>query len=106
MYSTLSLIHADNWYLRARGLLFREQLKTNEVLWLQPCQAVHTVGMRYPIAVYFLDRCHHVVRVIPELKPFRSAWSLEAVSVVETRVSDTLTADDIQSAIQLFLNSR
>jgi len=106
MNGTLTLIHADNFFSRACGLLFRKKLKNNEFLWLRSCSAIHTVGMRYAIDVYFLDQDHLVKRVIRDLRPFRFAWNTQAVSVVETLASVKLRADDIESAIQLFLDSR
>jgi uncharacterized membrane protein (UPF0127 family) len=41
---------------RRRGLLGRESLGATEGLLLTPCKAVHTVGMRFPIDVIFIDR--------------------------------------------------
>ena len=106
MKAITTLIHADSFFSRACGLLFRTKLKSNELFWLRRCKAVHTVGMQYPIAVYFLDQDHKVIRVIRDLKPFRLAWIQQAVSVVETLASAELTAEDIELAIQLFLDRR
>jgi uncharacterized membrane protein (UPF0127 family) len=41
---------------RMRGLLGRDGLDANRALWLEPCNAVHTFGMRFPIDVVFIDR--------------------------------------------------
>ena len=106
MGSKLTLIHADTWYRRGCGLLFRAQLKSDELLWLQPCKAVHTVGMRYSIALFYLDAQHKVIEVVQEIKPFRFSMNPQAVSVVETLASPTFKADDIEVTIQLFLSRR
>lgn len=52
-------------------------------LWLGPCAAVHTFGMRYAIDVIFLDHRGHVIRCVPALPPWRWAVCMRAVSVVE-----------------------
>lgn len=41
---------------RMRGLLGRVALDADHALWLEPCNAVHTFGMRFPIDVVFIDR--------------------------------------------------
>jgi uncharacterized membrane protein (UPF0127 family) len=35
------------------------------------CSSVHTVGMRYPIDVVFLDRHGGIARVVESLRPMR-----------------------------------
>lgn len=102
--SDINVMRADRWLARAAGLIFRKKLKKKEVLWLLPCNAVHTIGMRYCIALYFLDQHHNVIRVISSLKPFRFAWCRQAVSVVETLATDKLTARDMELAIKLWLD--
>jgi len=40
---------------RLVGLLGTAAIADGEGLWIVPCRSVHTVGMRYPIDVAFLD---------------------------------------------------
>ena len=47
---------ADRSIERMRGLLGRSRLDDDRALWLEPCNAVHTFGMRFPIDVLFIDR--------------------------------------------------
>ncbi|BCG01022.1 hypothetical protein PPGU19_055900 [Paraburkholderia sp. PGU19] len=47
---------ADRAVERMRGLLGRSRLDADRALWLEPCNAVHTLGMRFPIDVVFIDR--------------------------------------------------
>ena len=64
-----SVRHAERWWSRLRGLLFRPPLAADgsEGLLITPCGSIHTCGMRYPIDVVFLDRkgvvlgCHEAV---------------------------------------------
>jgi uncharacterized membrane protein (UPF0127 family) len=79
----MNIIKASTWLSRAGGLLVRPCLQQGEVLWLTPCNAIHTFGMRYPIAVFFLDQQGRVVDVRPSVMPNRLAWCRRAYSVCE-----------------------
>lgn len=52
---------ADTKAARSRGLLGRRSL--DGALVLQPCRWVHTLGMKFPIDVAFLDSDGMVVRI-------------------------------------------
>ena len=54
---------------RARGLLGRDGLEGG--LLLPRCRSVHTIGMRFPIDVGFLDRRGLVVGVVTPMRPWR-----------------------------------
>lgn len=79
----MNIIKASTWLSRAGGLLVRPCLQQDEVLWLTPCSAIHTFGMRYPIAVFFLDQQGQVIDVRPSVMPNRIAWCRRAHSVCE-----------------------
>jgi uncharacterized membrane protein (UPF0127 family) len=79
----MKITKASNWLSRAGGLLLRPPLKQGEVLWLTPCNAIHTFGMRYSIAVFFLDQQFQVIEVRPRLKPNRIAYCPRAHSICE-----------------------
>jgi hypothetical protein len=64
---------ADRWWRRALGLLGRRVLGTEEGMLLAPCSSVHTIGMRFPIDVAFLDDDGCVVSTLPTLVPGRLA---------------------------------
>jgi uncharacterized protein len=64
---------ADKPWSRMRGLLGRSGLAQGEGLLLKPCGSVHTLFMRFPIDVVFLDRELSVVAVRPDLRPWRTA---------------------------------
>jgi len=75
---------ADNFLTRLVGLLRRRSLGPEEALWLVPSKGVHTVGMRFPIDVIFLDRNNRVIDLVSGLKPKRiSHWRAGAHSVLE-----------------------
>ena len=62
---------ADSFFARARGLIGRSALAPGEGLMLRPCNAVHTVGMAFPIDLVHLDADSRVLRVVHSLRPWR-----------------------------------
>ena len=88
---------------RRQGLLGKESIHPQAGLWIAPCEAVHTFGMKTAIDVIFLDRQNRVSKLVSNLKPSRIAVCLKASSVLElasgniahseTRVGDQLQFD-------------
>ncbi len=74
---------ADRPLSRMRGLLGRRDLPRGEGLLLRPAASVHTLFMRFPIDVVFLDRELRVLKVVPELSPWRVASGRGARAVLE-----------------------
>jgi len=79
----LTIRRADTFRARAKGLLGVPHLDDVQALWLAPCRAVHTFGMRFAIDVVFLDARGKVLRIVPNLPPYRLAVCLRAASVLE-----------------------
>jgi uncharacterized membrane protein (UPF0127 family) len=74
---------ADSSKTRKTGLLKHERLEPGEGLWIAPCEGVHTVGMKFPIDVLFLDKKRKVVKIRAAMPRWRMAASLFAHSVLE-----------------------
>jgi len=74
---------ANTSQTRRRGLLKHSGLAAGEGLWIIPCEAVHTIGMKFPIDVVFVNKKKKVVKVRPEMPKWRFAGALRAHSVVE-----------------------
>ncbi len=74
---------ATNSRERRTGLLKHTSLPDGEGLWIAPCEAVHTFGMKFPIDVVFLDRKLRVVKVRANVPRGRIAIALTATSVLE-----------------------
>jgi uncharacterized membrane protein (UPF0127 family) len=74
---------ADRGEKRRKGLLGRERLLPGEGLWILPCEAVHTFGMRFPIDLVYLDRHHRIKKVRSNVPPWRLSACLAAHSVLE-----------------------
>lgn len=82
--SELSL--ADTHWTRLRGLLgtSANEFGNGSGLWIKPCRGVHTLGMRFPIDVLYLDRNQVVIHIERGLPPWRFApVKLQATSVLE-----------------------
>src|SRR5271169_3235833 len=56
---------------RLVGLLGKSGPEPGTGLLIIPSQAIHTVAMRFPIDVVFVDRKWRVVHVRPEMVPYR-----------------------------------
>ncbi len=70
---------------RRRGLLGIHKLDPEAGLWIMPCEAIHTFGLKMPIDVLFLDRDFKVKKLRTELPPYRISACLRASSVLEIR---------------------
>jgi uncharacterized membrane protein (UPF0127 family) len=62
---------AQTFLSRLVGLLGMDAIAEGEGLWIVPCRSVHTLGMRYPIDVAFLDARGVVVGTLEGLPPNR-----------------------------------
>jgi uncharacterized membrane protein (UPF0127 family) len=62
---------ASTFLSRLVGLLGTAAIAEGEGLWIVPCRSVHTLGMRYPIDVAFLDARGVVVGILEGLPPNR-----------------------------------
>ena len=67
-----------------KGLLGRTALDPDEGLLLRPAGSVHTAFMRFPIDVVFLDGAMQVLRVEPNVPPWRMTGQRGARAVLET----------------------
>ena len=75
---------ADNFLTRLVGLLKRTTLGPEEALWLMPSRGIHTIGMKFPIDIVFLNKSHHVVGLMAGLAPYRiSPIHFNGYSVLE-----------------------
>lgn len=68
---------------RALGLIGRRSLAPGQGLLIPRCAAIHTVGMRFPIDIVFVDRRGDVLRIDDCVPPFRFRVCRGAEAVVE-----------------------
>lgn len=85
-YLATDLALADTYWTRLRGLLGvqADDFRNGFGLWIVPCHGVHTLGMRFPIDVLYLNRAMQVIHIQPGLQPWRFApVRRQAASVLE-----------------------
>lgn len=80
----LRVKRAVRWWERLRGLL-GTPVPPDDGLYITPCSSVHTMGMRYPIDLLFLDRNGRVLRIAEAVPPWRIAGAWRAHAVAEFR---------------------
>lgn len=68
---------------RARGLLGCDAARFVDGIRLEPCRAIHTIGMSRPIDIVFVDEAGKVLRVAAALQPWRVARHPSAFAVYE-----------------------
>lgn len=96
-----SIVLAGSSRERRAGLLKQDFLEDGGGLWITPCEGVHTMFMKFPIDVLYLDRAKRVRKIRRNLRPWRLSACLVARSVLElpagtadrssTTVGDQLT---------------
>jgi uncharacterized protein len=74
---------------RARGLLLRPRPDRHTAFLLKPCSSVHTMGMTYAIDIVFCDASGTILRIQPDVRPWRIVRHSEADTVWELRAGVT-----------------
>ena len=77
---------ADTHWTRLRGLMGTDaaSFPAGKGLWIVPCRGVHTLGMRFPIDVVYLNGDRVIVHIEENLRPWRmAAVRLNASTVLE-----------------------
>ena len=105
---------ADSFPKRAKGLLGRDGLPSSEGLLIPRCNAIHTIGMRFPIDAEFLSRDGSTLRVVRDIPPGRplvwggwrarqvletQAGAVRAKTTDGTNLYGSVRVEDIVSAI-------
>jgi uncharacterized protein len=74
---------ADRPLKRMKGLLGRASLAPDEGMLFRPAGSIHMMFMRFAIDAVFCDRDLHVVKVVRDLQPWKTAGARGAKVVVE-----------------------
>lgn len=74
---------ADSSRARRTGLLKHSSLEPGQGLWIVPCEAVHSFGMKFAIDVVFLNRQRKVVKIRRNMGRRGIAICFRAHSVLE-----------------------
>jgi uncharacterized protein len=91
------------FWRRLIGFIPYETIRHDDGLWFDNCGTIHTIGMRKPIDVVFLDRHRRVMRVERAIPRNRLAVScVGAYSVIELGDA-TLEGRDLLAGDELAL---
>jgi len=93
----------EGWLERTLGFLPRAAIAPEEGLWFEHCGAVHTVGMRVPLDIVFLDRELRVVHAEPQVKPHRLYVGHPRAKIVAEFGPGFLAANPVRPGEQLQL---
>ncbi len=110
LYLATELRVANTHASRFVGLLATSagEFVSGKGLWIVPCRGVHTLGMRFPIDVIYLDSNSTVIHVEQSLQPWRIApVRLSAASVLELPSSTvTQTATQLGDKVDIRVGAR
>jgi len=85
---------------RMRGLLGRPPLQVDQALLITSCSSIHTIGMKYPIDLAFLDKDWEIKKIVKSLVPWRMASSFGSNMVLEMP-SGTIEKLNLNASMQL-----
>ena len=90
----MRVVTADSWWLRLRGLALRgpDTWPADQALEFPHTRSVHTVGMRFPIDLIWLDEGGAPIAIDRGVAAFRVRSNRRARSVIECR---TGRADEV-----------
>lgn len=84
----LRVTSARGFVARLRGLIGRPAPQPGEGLWIEPCAAVHTFGVRDPLDLVFVSACMVVQRIEAAVPPRRVRIGPGARAVLELRAGE------------------
>jgi uncharacterized protein len=79
----VSLAIASTMWQRLKGLLGYRSLDVKNGLLITPCNSVHTIGMKFPIDVVFVNRYNRVVKIETNMAPNRFSGCFFSHEVIE-----------------------
>ena len=94
---------AEGWWMADVYLLDQGELPHGSGFLLAPCTSVHTLGMRSPVDVAFLDGKGRIVETWADLQPGRFAVGGNGVHATLQLPVGTLAATDTRNGDVLIL---
>ncbi len=86
------------------GLMFRRTLEPGRGLWLNPCNGIHMMFMRFPIDAVFLDRQERVKKVYRRLPRWWGVvWFVRGARSVLELPSGSTADIDLQKGDQIVI---
>ena len=74
---------ADSFWTRLKGLLGKAMLPAGQGMLIRPAPSIHTFLMRFPIDAVFLSGQGAVLKVAPDVRPWRARSCRKAYAVLE-----------------------
>ncbi|MEM7816517.1 MAG: DUF192 domain-containing protein [Candidatus Aenigmatarchaeota archaeon] len=74
---------ADTFFKRLLGFMFRKKIGEEEALIFYNASSIHMCFMFFLLDIVFLDKDMRVIKVYPNLKPWRFAFCFKASIVIE-----------------------
>ena len=65
------VLFAHHFFKRVRGLLAFKSLESHQVMWIKPCSSIHTLFMKFPIDVVFVDKNLCVQSIHKNISPWK-----------------------------------
>jgi uncharacterized membrane protein (UPF0127 family) len=96
---------ADTLWKRSIGLIGRRSLGSGTGMWIAPCNGIHTLCMRFPIDVIFLNEAGEVMHLAPNLKPWRICGPFRMACVVIELPAGAISNSGIKLGTRLMLNN-
>ena len=76
------VVTASRFLSRLVGLSFRSGLAPDQALWIKPCYAIHSFGMRFRFDAVFLDSELRVLGILNDVRPWRICPSFKGTKSV------------------------
>jgi uncharacterized membrane protein (UPF0127 family) len=99
-----TIVRADGALARGLGLVVL-RLRRDQALWLEPCNGVHTLFLRYPIDVLVLDHELRVVALRADVRPWRLVSPVRGGRITVELAAGTLAAYGVRVGDTLALAS-
>jgi uncharacterized membrane protein (UPF0127 family) len=78
-----TVVVADHFFTRLRGLLGTKALPEGQALLIRPCNSVHTFFMKYNIDVLFVGKDGQILKIAEDMRPGQIAWCNKGAFVIE-----------------------
>lgn len=87
---------ADTFGKRLKGWMGKKKPQSSEGLLLIPCKSIHTLFMKFPIDVLFIDPSGKVIHLIEQMKPWRFSPVIQQSAAVLELVGGSVAESGIR----------
>lgn len=90
---------ADDFLGRLIGLMFKEKMEGFDALLIKGSKSIHTCFMRYSMDLLFLDKKNKIVKIVRQMKPWRSTLlyfsAADALELKGGAISNEIQVGDV-----------